>query len=256
MQMNRPGKCETTSSRVEPFDRHARKYEAWFSRNKHAYLAELRALRTLVKDPGIGLEIGIGSGRFAKPLGLNIGIEPSQEMRKIAHNRDMDVVNGVAEALPIASGILDTALMVTTICFVDDIEASLREAYRVLAPTGRLVIGFIDRESFLGRVYQERKPGSAFYSVATFYSTDELLSLLKSAGFSKFDFTQTIFHDLHRVKNTEAIKEGHGEGAFVVLAASKQRKIVDRLDLSAAQLERPFAGNQLRPLRCKLVRSH
>jgi SAM-dependent methyltransferase len=221
MEMNRPEKCEATSSRVEPFDRHARKYELWFSRNKHAYLAELRTLRTLVKDPGIGLEIGIGSGRFAKPLGLSIGIEPSREMRRIAHIRGLDVVNGVAEALPIASGILDTALMVTTICFVDDIEVSLREAYRVLAPTGRLVIGFIDRASFLGRAYEERKSRNAFYLVANFYSTDELLRLLKFVGFSKFDVRQTIFHDLRRMSNTEAIKEGYGEGAFVALAASK-----------------------------------
>jgi hypothetical protein len=40
-------------------------------------------------------------------------------------------------------------------------------------------------------------------------------------GFSKFDFRQTIFHGLHRIRNTEAIKEGYGEGAFVAVAASK-----------------------------------
>jgi SAM-dependent methyltransferase len=221
MQINTPEKSQITKPRVEPFDRYARKYEDWFSRNKHAYLSELRALRRLVPKRGIGAEIGIGSGRFAEPLGINIGIEPSRMMRKIAHSRGMHVINGVAEALPIASSILDTALMVTTICFVDDLEASLREAYRVLQPTGRFVIGFIDRESFLGRAYEERKLGNVFYSVAHFYSTEELLRHLKSVGFRRFHLKQTIFHDLNRIRNTEAIKEGYGEGAFVALAASK-----------------------------------
>jgi SAM-dependent methyltransferase len=221
VEIGRRHRFDLTRSRVEPFDRHARKYEAWFSRNKHAYLSELKALRKLVPRRGVSAEIGMGSGRFAGPLGVDIGIEPSRRMRKIARNRGIDVVNGVAEALPVASRVLDTALMVTTICFVDDIEASLREAYRVLAPTGRLVIGFVDRESLLGRIYQERKSGNAFYSVANFYSTDELLNLLKSAGFNKFDLRQTIFHDLLSVRNVEATKQGYGEGAFVVIAASK-----------------------------------
>jgi SAM-dependent methyltransferase len=221
LETNRPEKFELSKSRVEPFDRYARKYEAWFSRNKYAYLSELRALRRLVPRRGVSAEIGIGSGRFAKPLGINIGIEPSRAMRKIAHTAGIDVVNGYAEALPIATGIVDTALMVTTICFVNDIEASLREAFRILTPTGRLVIGFIDRESFLGRAYDNRKASNVFYSVADFYSTEELLHHLKFVGFSTFDLMQTIFHDPRRIRKMEAVKRGYGEGAFVVVAASK-----------------------------------
>jgi SAM-dependent methyltransferase len=111
--------------------------------------------------------------------------------------------------------------MVRTICFVDDVGASFREAYRILTPSGRLVVGFIDRESFLGRVYEQRKPDSVFYSVAHFYSTEELLRHLMSVGFSRFDLRQTIFHDLRKIRNVEPIKEGYGEGAFVAVAASK-----------------------------------
>jgi SAM-dependent methyltransferase len=168
------------------------------------------------------VEIGIGSGRFAKPLGLNIGIEPSSAMRNIAHKKSIDVIDGVAESLPIATSRFDNVLMVTTICFEADLEVSLREVYRVLKPTGRLVVGFVDRESFLGRVYEKQKRSTVFYSVANFYCTDEVLDQLKAAGFSKFDTKQTIFHDPRKIRSVEAMKNGHGEGAFVVLTASKK----------------------------------
>jgi SAM-dependent methyltransferase len=216
---------ERTKPRVAPFNRHTREYEAWFTENRYAYLSELRAIGLLVPRAGVSVEIGIGSGRFAKPLGINIGIEPSSAMRNIAHKRSIDVIDGVAESLPIASGRLDNALMVTTICFVADLEVSLREVYRVLKPTGRLVVGFVDRKSFLGPVYERRKRGSVFYSVADFYSTEELVRLLTAAGFSKFEFRQTIFHDLQKIRKVEAIKKGHGEGAFVVVAASKNQEV-------------------------------
>lgn len=219
--ISRKGWKATLKPRIAPFDRHARKYEAWFSRNRHAYLSELKALRKLIPRHGRNVEVGVGSGRFAKPLGVNVGIEPSREMRKIAQNRGMEIIDGVAEALPIAGSILDTVLIVTTICFVNDIERSLREAYRVLAPTGRLVIGFIDRKSFLGLNLEKLKPRSVFYSVANFYSAEELLHYLKSVGFSRFKFRQTIFHKPDAIKRMEPVKEGYGEGAFLVVAASK-----------------------------------
>jgi SAM-dependent methyltransferase len=219
---NRFAEFERTKPRVASFNRHTREYEAWFTENKYAYLSELRAIRLLLPRAGVSVEIGIGSGRFAKPLGINIGIEPSSAMRSIAHKKSIDVIDGVAESLPIASSKLDNALMVTTICFVADLEASLEEAYRALKPTGRLVVGFVDRESFLGQVYEKQKRRSVFYSVAKFYSAHEVLDQLKAVGFNKFETKQTIFHDPRKIRGVEAMKNGHGEGAFVILAASKK----------------------------------
>jgi SAM-dependent methyltransferase len=207
---SRFAESERTKFRVVPFNRHTREYEAWFTENRYAYLSELRAIGLLVPRAGVSVEIGIGSGRSA--------------MRNIAHEKSIDVIDGVAESLPIASSRLDNVLMVTTICFVADLEVSLREVYRVLKPTGRLVVGFVDRKSFLGPVYERRKRGSVFYSVANFYSTEELVRHLIAAGFSKFEFRQTIFHDLQKIRKVEAIKKGHGEGAFVVVAVSKNQK--------------------------------
>jgi ubiquinone/menaquinone biosynthesis C-methylase UbiE len=208
-------------ARVEPFEEYASQYEDWFKRNRFAYESELRAIREQLPKTGKGIEIGVGSGRFAAPLGIKIGIEPSRKMRELAQNRGIETIEGIAERLPFRDSQFEFALMVTTICFVDDIQASFQEAYRVLKPGGCFIIGFIDKESPVGRSYQQRKKKSVFYRIATFYSVDEVVSNLKKVAFRNFNFTQTIFHNLGDIKDIEPIKEGYGEGSFVVIRATK-----------------------------------
>ncbi len=58
------------------FEDHLDKYEDWFEKNDLAYKSELSALRDQLFKGGYGIEVGIGSGRFADPLGIKIGVEP------------------------------------------------------------------------------------------------------------------------------------------------------------------------------------
>ena len=104
---------------------------------------------------------------------------------------------------------------------MDDIKSSFQEAYRVLKPNGYFLVGFIDRESLIGRMYQKNKEKSIFYKEADFYSVDEIIDLLKEKRFSNFKIVQTVFHDLENIKHIDPVKEGYGEGSFVVIKAMK-----------------------------------
>jgi len=203
------------------FDTHADRYEAWFERHRAAYVAELLAVRALVPYRGEGLEIGVGSGRFAGPLGVSVGVDPSPAMLRLAAARGISVVQGVAEQLPFTDAQFDYALVVTTLCFVESPRRMLREAHRVLKPGGRIIVGFIDRDSPLGQEYLAHQAQSVFYREATFYSTQEVEHLLVGAGFTIVEWVQTLALPLSETHEIEPLRPGHDEGAFVVVAAER-----------------------------------
>jgi SAM-dependent methyltransferase len=167
------------------------------------------------------VEIGVGTGRFAAPLGISIGVEPSPGMAELARQRGIEVLEGVAEALPFADNSFDYALMVTVVCFLDDVAKAFREARRILKPGGTFVVGFIDRESELGRIYEQKKEQSIFYRDATFYSVSDLVVLLHKTGFVDFSYRQTLFPGEPTDVN---VCEGFGTGSFVVIKTHKSEE--------------------------------
>ncbi len=168
---------------IRPFEDHHLRYEAWFNKHQAAYISELLALRPFVPWQGLGIEIGVGSARFAAPLGVKIGIDPSTAMLEHASAKGIKVVHGTAENLPFAAHSFDYTLIVTTICFVDSPNRMLSEAHRVLKSGGRLVIGFIDRNSSIGQHY--------------------------------------LAHPLSETIEIEPLRPGYGQCAFVVVAATR-----------------------------------
>lgn len=205
---------------VNAFDKNVQQYEEWFIEHPYAYVSELRAVRELL-PPGCGFELGIGTGRFAAPLGIKLGVEPSRAMAEQARKKGLDVIPGVAESLPFRDQEFDFALMVTTVCFLDDIDLAFCEAYRVLKPSGSFLIGFVDKNSPIGKSYEEKKNQSLFYKNAVFYSPDELVARLTKAGFRAFGFRQTLFHSLSEIREAENVRDGYGQGSFVVIRAEK-----------------------------------
>ena len=208
-------------AKIEPFELFTNHYEEWFERKKSLYLSELRLLKFILKDIPIkrGLEIGVGSGRFAAPLRIPYGVDPSPKMLKIAKRRGIKAIRGIAENLPIGSESVDFSLMVTTICFVDDPITALVEVERILLSRGYFLIAFVDKNSPLGRIYEAKKNSSKFYREATFFGTEELISMVEQKTSLRLIKTgQTIFGT--EVKEYPP-KEGYGEGSFVALLFKK-----------------------------------
>jgi len=203
------------------FDIYTDEYEEWFERNRFAYLSELKLLRILMLKHGRGLEVGIGTGRFAAPLDIGFGIDPSSNMLQMAKNLGIRVTSAKGEHLPFKNEVFDYVLIMVTICFVDDPNRVVEESMRVLKNSGRIVIGIIDSDSWLGKLYLAKKDKSRFYREARFFSVREVIELLKSNDFEDVNVYQTIFDPLETIRSVQHYKEGSGEGGFAAIYGRK-----------------------------------
>ncbi len=202
------------------FSRFSKQYDAWYDRNKYAYLSELRAIRKILPKKGNGLEVGVGTGRFAAPLGIRVGIDPSREMIKIARQRGVDARFGYGESLPFRDESFDYVVLIVTLCFVKNPQKVLREAKRVVKKNGRLIVGIVDKNSFLGKSYQEKR--SVFYKSARFFSAEELIRELNAEKFSRILCYQTLLKPPDKTDKIETPQKGFGRGGFVAISASKK----------------------------------
>jgi len=100
-----------TKNSAKVFDRNWEDYDDWFDKHKNDYFSELKALKKVIPE-GFGLEIGVGSGRFAQHLGAKIGIDPSRNMLKLAKKRSIQVILGTGENLPFKDITFDFVLFI------------------------------------------------------------------------------------------------------------------------------------------------
>lgn len=206
------------------FNRYFKEYDDWFIENKYVYLTELNCLKKAIdfkfKD---SIEIGGGTGKFSKPLGIKLIVEPSKKMREIAKKRGIKTVDGFAEKLQFENNKFDLVLSAFTICFVKNHIRALKEAHWVLKKNGKIVIGIIDRDSKLGKLYIKKKRYNKFYRSAKFYSSKKLINILRKIGFKKITAYQTLF-DIEKIKKEKKIDKiikGFGKGGFVVIKGVK-----------------------------------
>ena len=142
-------------------------------------------------------------------------------MREKARKRGVGVIDAVAEKLPYADQSKDAVLMVTTICFVDDIYKSFQEVHRVLKDNGHFIIGFVDKNSPIGKFYLEQKDKNVFYKDAIFFGTEELYEILKETEFKINNTYQTVFGKIEEINKVQNVLAGYGKGSFVVIKAQK-----------------------------------
>lgn len=206
-----------------PFNEHVAEYEEWYEKYPFVFQSEVEVIRDLlpVGNNIRGIEVALGTGRFSQDLGIKEGIEPSPNMRALAVKRGIEVMSAYAENLPYRDMQFDFVLMAFCISYFEDLAAAFKEAKRVLKNGGALIVGFIDKDSLIGKLYEQRKPDSVFYKNANFYSVKRIVSELKKLRLKDLQFAQTLFHPLDEIKEFEPAKSGYGEGSFVVIKVIK-----------------------------------
>lgn len=204
--------------KASAFDSNALDYDDWFEKHPLLFQSEYKAISKAIPVNGIGVEIGVGTGRFAELLKIPVGVEPVHAMAQMAIGRGITVVKSKAEDLPFHSLSFDYVLMVTTVCFLDDIPKAFAESHRIIKKDGYFIVAMIDRESMIGRQYEARKAESHWYKDAHFYSVHEITDLMQQAGFTLFEYWQTLFDNKEEL--TDPLP-GFGKGSFVVIRAQK-----------------------------------
>ncbi len=211
---------------TEAFDQYAEDYDKWFDslEGKVLFQMEVEAVRLLMKDlEKPFLEVGVGTGRFAKELGIDFGIDPSSKVLEIAKRRGINVRKAKGESLPFKNGYFGAVFLLFTLCFVENPKRVLSEAKRVLKKGGGLIVGIINRESPWGKLYLRKKAeGHHIYKYARFYSKDEVVKMIEQSGVKVEAYSSALLQPPSEKPYAETAYNKFIEGTgFVCIQARK-----------------------------------
>ncbi|SFR00369.1 class I SAM-dependent methyltransferase [Desulfoscipio geothermicus] len=227
------------------FDDKADGYDKWYRTPVGRFVDRVEkaaVLAYLEPQPGMSvLDIGCGTGNYSLELarqGLQVtGIDISPGMlararaKAEAEGLPVQFIRGNAGRLPFGDNSFNYVVSVSALEFLPDLGAALLEAYRVLKPGGRLVVGLIGRDSAWGRFYEtksRREPGSVF-NRARLYTLDELHDAMpgrtvraRAVLFTPPEFDYQNEQAAWDLENS-AIENGRTDGGFVCAVSIKLR---------------------------------
>jgi len=168
-------------------------------------VAELReGERVLDLGSGGGIDVLL-SARRVGPTGFAYGVDMTDEMLELARANaakagatNVEFRTGVIEDLPLDDASVDVVISNCVVNLSPDKPAVLAEAFRVLAPGGRLGISDVVAEDHLAP--QERaERGSYVGCIAGALSRSEYLEGLAAAGFvdAEVRFTHAVADGMH-----------------------------------------------------------
>lgn len=209
---------------AQVFQERAAEYDNWYE-DSLLFETELAALQQITSPlPGPKLEIGAGPGRFAEQLGITVGIDPAPAALHRGLKRGIIGVAAIGEQLPLRSETAGTLFLLFTLCFLGDPGRVLDECWRVLKSDGRLVIGQVPSQSYLGQQLEnKRKKGNPYYKHARFYTIKDTLTMLKQRDFSLLESHSTLMEPPGSAERLEVAQQGINEQAgFCILVAGKK----------------------------------
>ncbi|HEV2528578.1 MAG TPA: class I SAM-dependent methyltransferase [Thermomicrobiales bacterium] len=166
------------------------------------------------------LELGPGTGRNLRDYRPDVhwtGLEPNEflhdhiERTAREHTREITVVAGVGEAIPLPDASVDAVVATLVLCSVTDQVTVLREVRRVLRPGGRFVfLEHVAAATGTSRRCRQRWFRPVCRHVADGCQPDrETLSAIQAAGFA------SVTHDEFEVATPFGVLDPHIVGFAV-----------------------------------------
>ena len=225
----------------QKFDGYADKYDEWFMKNENLFTSELRLFEKVLGDiTGKKLlSVGCGSGLIDSS---NIdGIEPSEDMGRIAEKRGINVIKyGLIEDVDLPEETYDIIYFNGSSSYMEDLKPVYEKSLRALKKNGKLILLDVPKESAFGFMYllgkslntydHEFLEGAmpelpyplALASSGVWHTTEEKINVLKELGIKNFDFYQTLIKNpLYTNEEPEEVSEGYKSGGYVAIIAEK-----------------------------------
>ena len=229
----------------QKFDGYADKYDEWFMKNENLFTSELRLFEKVLGDiTGKKLlSVGCGSGLFESYIdSSNIdGIEPSEDMGRIAEKRGINVIKyGLIEDVDLTDETYDIIYFNGSSSYMEDLKPIYEKSLRALKKNGKLILLDVPKESafgfmcllgkslntydheFLEGAMPELPYPLALASSGVWHTTEEKINVLKDLGIKNFSFYQTLVKNpLYTNEEPEEVSEGYKSGGYVAIIAEK-----------------------------------
>jgi ubiquinone/menaquinone biosynthesis C-methylase UbiE len=190
------------SQNAEAFDSYMKKYPKLYD-----HLAEV--IKKNTQTSGTIVDIGCGTGLLLLsihkilPQAKLIGIEPSNEMRKIALKnvqlKNTIIKKGTSEKTTLSDSSVDVLVSRFSLPYWKNPETSFQELFRILKPKGTLILEALNKEypswklsMIKWQMIFKRAPSTVIsYHVDAYsqaYGPNQLKKLLETSGF------KVVFH--------------------------------------------------------------
>jgi SAM-dependent methyltransferase len=211
---------------IKVFDKASLHYDDWYQhpQGSQIFEAELKAIKFMIQESGIGLELGAGTGMFAKkitqPNRLIVCLDPSKDMLKRAIEKNLISIISVGESLPFRNKVFHFVYLITVLEFLNNPERVLDEINS--ANQGPIVILFINSESSWGNFYRKiGDAGDPVFSNAKIFSFSELEELLNDEGFKIVDKIGTLTTNPINMKVGKELVDPSEESGVIIIKVTK-----------------------------------
>ena len=229
----------------QKFDGYADKYDEWFMKNENLFTSELRLFKKVLGSISGKklLSVGCGSGLFESYIdSTNIdGIEPSEDMGRIAEKRGVKVIKyGLIEDVDLQDESYDIIYFNGSSSYMENLVPVYEKCLKAIKKNGKLILLDVPKESAFGFMYllgkslntydHEYLEGAmpelpyplALASSGVWHSTEEKINVLKKLGINNFKFYQTLIKNpMYTNEEPEEVSEGYKSGGYVAIIAEK-----------------------------------